>query len=230
MVKHLILGAGMTGLNTAYHLKDNYFLAEKENKIGGLSGSIKENVYVFDYAEHFLRIPNKEMQVFIKKLMNGNIFSQELISAIYFKENYIPYPFQENIRCLPLNELNLCAKSIILNFFSREKDKRDFANFKEFIYYQYGEYIAEEFMIPYNEKIWTIKTQEMSIDWFLSPNFIATFNLDTILESILPKNNESPDRKQIRWYPKEGGCQALADSYKPYLSHLALEYKAKKID
>ncbi|GAH55322.1 unnamed protein product, partial [marine sediment metagenome] len=113
MAKFVILGAGITGLSTAYYLKKKYFLAEKEAKIGGLSGSIERNGYIFDYAEHFLRIPDKSTELFFKKLMGDNIFSQELISSIYFKNKFISYPFQENLRDLDPKELIKCAKSLI---------------------------------------------------------------------------------------------------------------------
>lgn len=230
MAKYVILGAGMTGLNIAYNLKKDYFLAEKSKKVGGLAGSIERNGFLFDYAEHFLRIPNKSTEDFIIKLMREKIFSQELISAIYFKEKFIPYPFQENIRELPISELKKCAKSMILNYFLRNKNKKEFSNFEEFIYYQYGDYIAKEFMIPYNEKIWLMKTKEMNTSWFLGSKFISTFDLDDIINVIFPLSRVTPKSKNIRWYPVEGGSQELANAYIPHLNHLALNNNAIEID
>lgn len=230
MAKYVILGAGMTGLSAAYHLKKEYFLAEKEREIGGLSGSIVKNGFTFDHAEHFLRIPDRKMENFFKKLMGENLFSQELISAIYYKNKFIPYPFQENIRTLPVKELKKCAKSLILNYFSRNQNKTKFANFEEFNYYNYGEYIANEFMIPYNEKIWQFKPSEMNTSWFLSPDFIPSFNLNRILNSILPLSDDIPIKKFYRWYPIKGGSQEFANSFFPYLLHLTLNCKAIKID
>jgi protoporphyrinogen oxidase len=229
MAKFVILGAGMTGLNSAYFLNKDYFLAEKKNKVGGLAGSIEKNGYLFDYAEHFLRLPNKDIENFLKKLMGDKLFFQKLRSAIYFKNKYIPYPFQNNIRELPLNELKKCAKSLIENYFSREKNKSDFANFEEYIYYVYGDYIAQEFMIPYNEKIWAIKPSKMIANWFFNPELLKSLNLDQILTNILPFPKNVSKTEYIRWYSIKGGSQEIANSYLPYLNHLALNMEAIKI-
>lgn len=230
MAKYVILGAGMTGLSTAYYLKENYFLAEKNEKVGGVAGSIQKNGYVFDYAEHFLRLTNKLVEDLFKKIMKDNFFSQELISAIYFKKKLIPYAFQENIRELPSKELKKCSKSLISNYYSRDNNKKEFKNFEEFIYFQYGNYIADEFMIPYNEKIWNISTKRMNTSWFLDPNFIPSFNIDQIINSILPRDKDLEEKTYIRWYPKKGGSQALADAFIPFISNLNLNHKAVKIE
>lgn len=230
MAKFVILGAGMTGLNSAYFLNKDYFLAEKENSVGGLAGSVVKNGYLFDYAEHFLRLPNKDTENFLKKIMGDKLFSQKLRSAVYFKNKYIPYPFQNNVRELPLNELKKCAKSLIENYFSRVKNKSDFGNFEEYIYYVYGEYIAQEFMIPYNEKIWAIEPCKMIANWFFNPELLKSLNLDQILNNILPLPENQSKSEYIRWYSIKGGSQEIANSYLPYLNHLALNMEAIKIN
>ncbi len=230
MVKFLILGAGITGLATAYNLKKDYFLAEKEEKVGGLAKSIEKNGFIFDFAEHFFRIPNNKVKLLFDKILEDNLFYQELNSAIYLKGKYITYPFQENLRDLPIIELKKCAKSIISNHFLKDPNKKEFENFEEYIYYNYGEYIAEEFLIPYNSKIWCISPKEMDTSWFLSPNFIPSFKLEQILNSILPLPKNYEKKSNLRWYPKKGGSQELANSFLPYLSHLALNHNANLID
>ncbi len=230
MVKFVILGAGMTGLSTAYHLKKNYFLAEKTKNVGGLAGSIEIKGYLFDYAEHFLRIPNKYLEDLFKKLMGDNIFSQELVSAIYFKKKYIPYPFQENIRELPPIELEKYEKSLKSNLKSGDQRKQEFESFEDFIYYQYGGYIANEFMIPYNEKIWSIKPNEMNASWFLSSNFIPVSNIGKKNKQASPTVNERSKKKHIRWYPVKGGSQEFGKSFTPFLNHLVLNHEAIRVD
>ena len=46
-MKVTILGAGLTGLSAAYHLKINYEIFESESEAGGLCRSVKENGFVF---------------------------------------------------------------------------------------------------------------------------------------------------------------------------------------
>ena len=230
MFDNVILGAGMTGLSSAYYLKNNYFLAEKTNRVGGLAGSIETNGFLFDYAEHFLRIPVDFIENLFNKIMGDNISTQELQGAIYFKEKYIPYPFQDNIRELPLKELKKCAKSLILNHFSKKMSVEDIENFEEFIFYYYGDYIAKNFMIPYNQKIWRIKPSEMNTRWALKQKFFLSQDLDQIINTILPSPENTSSKKSIRWYPIKGGSQALANSFIPYISNLALNHEAIRVE
>ncbi len=230
MAKVVILGAGITGLSIAFHLKSDYFLAEKTSKIGGLCGSLEKNGFLFDYSEHFFRAPDKNIERFYKNLLGENIFSQTLISAIFFKNDYIPYPFQENLRQLSPPELRKCAKSLILNYISRSPDKTQFNSFEDFIKFQYGPYISEEFMIPYNEKIWCIPPSKLSTTWFLDPNFIPAFGLDEIIDSILPRIEKKSAKQQIRWYPLRGGAQAFGNAFLPHISNMHLNLEAKEIN
>ena len=63
MAEVVILGAGLTGLSSAYHLeKNNFFnykIFEKDSRPGGLLKSIKQNGFTFDYTGHLLHINDK---------------------------------------------------------------------------------------------------------------------------------------------------------------------------
>lgn len=50
--KVVILGAGLAGLSSAYHLDADYEIYEKESEVGGLCRSRSVNGFVFDYAVH----------------------------------------------------------------------------------------------------------------------------------------------------------------------------------
>ncbi len=231
MVKNLILGAGITGLSSAFFLQKDYEIIEKSNHVGGLADSIEKNGFVFDFGEKFLRIPSVELESFFHKLMGDNFFSQELKSAIFFKERHIPYPFQDNLRDLPPVELRACAKSLLLNFMENARNNsHDFKNFEEFIHFQNGNYVANEFMIPYNQKIWAVPPREMNNSWFLGKNVIPTLTLDDILNSILPQDGTIKQNPKIRWYPKRGGSKEIGKAFLSHISNLRLNTEVKSIN
>src|SRR5271157_1094200 len=231
MVKHLILGAGLTGLCAAFFLEQDYGLIEKTDHVGGQANSIEKDGFVFDYGEKFIRVPNAEIEDFFFQLMGDNFFSQELKSAIYFKGKFISYPFQENLRELPPEELHMCAKSLLENFTTNQANPEvRIKNFQEFITYQNGAYIANEFMIPYNEKIWAISPREMNTSWFLGKNVIPSLNLDDILKSILPLPEGSAISKKIRWYPKHGGSREISNAFLPFLSNIQFNLTLKSVN
>jgi len=44
----IIIGAGISGLTVAKHIKNNYLIIEKNNECGGLSSQYSDNGYDFD--------------------------------------------------------------------------------------------------------------------------------------------------------------------------------------
>ena len=53
----LIIGAGLAGLSTAYHLLDEeYQIYEKEEKVGGLCRSFNQGEFIFDYTGHLTHL------------------------------------------------------------------------------------------------------------------------------------------------------------------------------
>ena len=61
----LIIGAGLTGLSTAYHLGDvEYQICEKEREVGGLCRSFKQDGFTFDCTGHLPAISGAAFQHF----------------------------------------------------------------------------------------------------------------------------------------------------------------------
>ena len=73
-VKTLILGAGLTGLSTAYHLEQagetDYLLVEKEAVPGGLCASVQKNGFTYDYGGHLLHLHTPYGKKLVKKLLS----------------------------------------------------------------------------------------------------------------------------------------------------------------
>ena len=66
----VIIGAGLTGLSTAYHLSDlPYSVFDSEKEIGGLCRSVKQNGFIFDYTGHLLHIKNPYTKNFIESIL-----------------------------------------------------------------------------------------------------------------------------------------------------------------
>jgi protoporphyrinogen oxidase len=75
--KIIIIGAGISGLTTAYFLKKPYAC--------GLCASFYEDGFVFDCSEHFMHVKNKEIKNTIEKLTRG-LLKIERNAAIYAKK------------------------------------------------------------------------------------------------------------------------------------------------
>ena len=101
-MKVIIVGAGLAGLSTAYHLEQsifkNYQVFEKNSVVGGLCRSFILDGFTFDYAIHVLYSKDKYAENLIKsKLLKSNLNSQIRKSFVFYKSVCTEYPFQANL-------------------------------------------------------------------------------------------------------------------------------------
>lgn len=149
-IEYLIIGAGISGLSCAKKINNkNYIILEKEKSIGGYCKTFYIDDYVWDYAGHFFHFNSPEVQNEFSDLLNHqDTVYNEKITKIYYKNQYVNYPFQYNIHELEKEEFIDC----LVDLFARKTDKID--NFKEMLYTKFGKAISEKFLIPYNSKLY----------------------------------------------------------------------------
>lgn len=208
----IIVGAGLTGLSAAYHLKKlgvPFEVFEKEAEPGGLCRSKKVDAFTFDYAEHFLRTPDAVTEAFFSEIMDERLRLHRINSSVYISGRHYGYPFQKNLFGLPPGDLKECIAGFVEGCMRRAAGERAH-NFEEWILLNLGRGIASLFMLPYNEKIWTVPPRELSIDWFFSDSVVPVCTIEEVLDGALLPEHERRGPPDTRWYPDEGGCGAIA--------------------
>jgi len=99
----VILGAGLTGLSTAYHLERagiyDYTIFEKDARPGGLLKSVAHEGFTFDYTGHLLHINNDYFKTFLHDIadLESNFLNIVRQSAIYSHNQLTNYPYQMNL-------------------------------------------------------------------------------------------------------------------------------------
>lgn len=226
----IILGAGPAGLGAACSLsngKHSFAVFEKEGSPGGLMRSYKEDGFTFDYAGHifFSRLPHIT-ELFLNVLQD-NVHEVKRHSVVHIFDKLVNFPFQANLKNLPYPVLKECLLSFIYNRF--EQNKKEPENFREWIYYAYGKGIADTFMIPYNEKLWTYDLRDISMDWI--KDRIAHPEFEEVIEGALQGNNLSLGQNATFYYPLKGGMYSFIEKFtRPFSDSLFLEEKVLKIN
>lgn len=223
-----IIGAGLAGLSAAYHLNDtNYFVLEKENKIGGLCRSESIDGFTFDYAIRILYSKDEYAAKLIKDvLLKGNFSSQFREAWIYSNGIYTEYPFQAHTYGLPIEVIKKCIMELIKAKFDGDNSDRP-RNFAEWIYKTFGAGIAEHFMIPYNKKLWAIDLELMNYNWIAER--VPMPGIEEVLDGALrpPQKKFGPNAEF--WYPKCGGMNALPDGFLPHVKNIRLNSEVTSI-
>ncbi len=222
----VILGAGLAGLSAAYHLKGReYRLFEKEQEAGGLCRSMVQNGFTFDYSGHLLSTQHPYTQKLLDELIPNTLVSHQRHSVIYLKGRYIPYPFQANLWALPKEIIKECVLGFIRAYCDDTQGGDDFLSW---IYKTFGPGIAKHFMVPYNEKLWRIPLQDVSLEWV--EKFIPRPTLEEMIDGTLRTNVRGFGYNQEFLYPIDGGIQVLPQAFLPLVENIQLGKEAKSID
>jgi len=237
--RYIILGAGLAGLGSAYHLEENgmkdWFILEKNERVGGLCRSENYDGFTFDHSIHILYTKDPYAKALIKKLLGDNVTIQERSSWVYTYGVYTLYPWQANFFGLPVEIIKECLLGLIQATCEKNKVPPP-KNFEEWCYYTFGNGIARHFMIPYNKKLWAIDLKKMTDAWI--KDRVLTPSLEEAIEGALTDRMRRFGPNAVFWYPREGGIEALPKGFLRYLDEekimlnsevVGIDWKEKKV-
>ncbi len=221
MAKVLILGAGLTGLSSAYHLeKSNIFdykIFERDDTPGGLCKSVKHNGFTFDYTGHLLHINNDYFKEFLETVLDLtqlNLITRK--SYIYSNDQFTNYPFQTNLYGLPINVITECIEGFINKKSYIHKPK----NFYEWVLKHFGAGIGKHFLFTFQSKLFSYDIKKISPNW--TGRFVPSTSLKQIIEGALENKTEKIGYNSSFYYPKTGGIQTLTDNITKKLTNKVL--------
>jgi protoporphyrinogen oxidase len=221
--KIIIIGAGISGLSTAYFLKKPYEVLEEKPYAGGLCVSFYEDGFVFDCSGHFIHIKNEEIKKTVEKLAGG-LLKIERNAVIYTKNGFIPYPFQANLYYLDYKTKRECIDGILKRKNIKISTLMPFLCWSEAMF---GSGITKYFMEPYNKKLWAYNLNKMTAEW--TGEFVPRPDANVIVNNAYSKNKKSYGYNSVFYYPKVNGCGALIEGLTKKVE-VNLNSKVQKID
>lgn len=215
-VKYLIIGAGISGLAFAYQKKtDDYIILEKDKVTGGLCQSFYDQGFVWDVAGHFFHFHSEKTRLFYERLMaDKKMNTVKKCARVYYDGRYIDAPFQYNIHQLPQREFIEC----LVDLYDAREAEED-CSFERFVRMKYGNGIAEKFLIPYNEKLYACKMNELERESMGS--FLPKLDFDMLMDFY--RGSKGKTYNDVFSYPVNGCAEmihALADVLDPERIHL----------
>jgi protoporphyrinogen oxidase len=225
----LILGGGLAGLSTAYHLGRgrDWLLVEKEDKVGGRAGSLRKDGFTFDHTGHLLHLHDPEGRRLIGRLLAGNLDSLERSSWIFSHGTYTRYPFQANTHGLPESVVAECVAGFMRNV-HRPQAMGAAPSFEEWCLKTFGRGICRHFMFPYNRKLWRRPLSWLTTEW--QGRFLPKPSAEEVLYGALTEQKKFFGYNAFFRYPLRGGSQALPDALARGLPGIRLRSRVLSVD
>jgi protoporphyrinogen oxidase len=211
--EYIIIGAGITGLSAGRRLqqmgKDNFLILEGESEIGGLCRTVEIDGHVLDvgggHVLHsrfpevldwiFAHIPKEEFNSFQTKVF------------IELEGHDIQFPLELHLWQLP-TDLQI---EYLHSYLTAAAKEIQYENFESWIRNYLGDKIADNYMIPYNRKLWCMDISRLNTDWLIK---IPATDIPLVLRSIIERNSnftESVVSHRNFLYPKQGGFQTVVN-------------------
>lgn len=207
-MKYLILGAGVAGLTFANCLKkirgeDSFLLLERNDTAGGLCRTVYKDGTPIDIGGgHILDVRRPNVTKFLFEFMPESEWNHYVRdSRIELNGITVSHPLEANIWQFPLEEQVEYLESIAkAGCNSGEQIPKKFV---DWIRWKLGDKIAEEYMIPYNKKMFGENLDELGTYWLEKlPN--VSFK-ETLLSCLTKKAyGKQPGHAEF-YYPKKFG-------------------------
>lgn len=205
--KFIILGAGPSGLSFAHTLLDcgerSFLIIEKEEIAGGLCRSVIVDEAPLDIGGgHFLDVKNQAALDLLFRFMPRSEWREfARVSKIRMRGTEIDYPLEANLWQFPIEDQLDFLQSV-----SEAGCVRGLAmpeSFEDWISWKLGRRIADEYMLPYNRKIWSTDLKELGTYWLYK---LPDVSFREILQSCLERRPSGAiPAHGIFLYPKRCG-------------------------
>ncbi len=212
----LVIGAGPTGLGAAKRLHqlnlNSWALIDSAEEAGGLASTdVTKEGFLFDVGGHVIFSHYAYFDDAIQEALpdpKKDWYEHQRVSYVRSRGVWVPYPYQNNISVLPLEDQVKCIEGMIDAQEERIRAKEAPKDFDEWIVRMMGAPLADLFMRPYNLKVWAYPTTMMQCKWL--GERVAAPSLKQVVSNSLNKKvagNWGPNN--LFKFPAEGGTGGI---------------------
>lgn len=209
----VILGGGLAGLATAYHLhgkREALVLEAKDRPFGHVRSTIREG-FTWDEGPHLSFTKSDYVRDLFTQSVGGEYLEYDVVAGNYYAGHWIEHPAQCNLHQVPEPLRSQAVESFL-------EARRQFgemtglpADYESWLRRAFGDVFAEHFPLAYTEKYWTVPARHLTTKWIGGRVYYPA------PEDVLAgARGPLPDRRhyitRIR-YPRRGGYQAFAEIF-----------------
>lgn len=208
----IVLGGGLAGLSSSYHLgHQNCLIIERNSYLGGHAATYKRDEAFWDEGPHVSFTKHSEVKQFLTRSSSSSVLEYQTQVGNYFIGNWIPHPAQSNLYAVTEPLARLCYE----DFISLQKESiytNIPKNYSEWLDQAFGKAFSRTFPHAYTRKYWTCDPSQLAIDWVGERVFKPDIKIVTDGYKGRPKDN-THYITSVR-YPSQGGFGAFTAELK----------------
>jgi protoporphyrinogen oxidase len=201
-----ILGGGASGLSLALLTDLDYVLIERSPRAGGHAVSTSIDGWVFDRGPHIMFSRNALLLDCMVGSLGGNVHKCKRNNKVVVAGALARYPIENDLASLPLP---LRADAVI-SMMRAQGLHSEPANLAEWFEAHFGEVLTATYFRPYNEKIWNVPLEQLSMSW---SERIPKPPIEDVIRGALGEVSEGYLHQLFYSYPLRGGYGAIMDAW-----------------
>ena len=159
-----IIGAGVSGLTLAYELLkkgEDVEIFESTNFVGGLASTIYKDGIPFDCGPHLFHSAHSEIIDYWRDLVGNKLVEKQFYAGNFVDGKFYDYPINKETlkEQYSKKEIEIIQKELS-NIDNKKLASSN--NYGEYVNNLCGPFLAEKFFKKYPEKLWGLKTNDLS--------------------------------------------------------------------
>jgi protoporphyrinogen oxidase len=220
-----ILGAGASGLSLALLTHLDWLLLEADVRPGGHAVSTKVDGWTFDRGPHIMFSRRQLLLDCMVASLGENVHQCRRNNRVAIAGGLARYPIENDLVALPLP----LRSDALLSFLGAQRGTEEPRNLAEWFRAHFGEVLVSEYFRPYNEKVWNVPLEQLSMSW---ADRIPKPPLEDVVRGALGESSEGYLHQLYYSYPLVGGYGALTEAWASALpdDRVVLDCRVERIE
>jgi protoporphyrinogen oxidase len=226
----MVLGGGLAGLSAAAHLDGEAEVFEQHDRPGGHSRTHWSDGFAFDEGGHVFFGKGECADEFVWEPLEDRLERHQAeIWNNYGGRRYGRYPVQVNAHAL---EPELATQCVLDFIEETQRPEREVRNYADWCRASFGEAFAENFMLRYARKVWTVEPEEMTTEWLGTSvgRRLSRPNLEEVIRGAVDPEPQELNYLTAFAYPTEGGFDRIAGPLLDRVPNLRLGVGISAVD
>lgn len=208
-IEVLILGAGLAGLSTSFHLgHDRCVIVESKAHAFGHISSYQMGGFTWDEGPHVSFTKHPYIQKLFEQSVGGEYLEFPVKTTNFYQGSKVDHPAQSNLYQVPEALRKQCIDDFLASRKAGSNETKPH-NYAEWLYRAFGRTFADTFPRAYTKKYWTTEPENLTVDWVGGRVFFPA--IDHVVNGASgPLAEQTHYIKKIR-YPKYGGYQSYGE-------------------